>query len=305
MTEFQKKCENFYYFLSEQIKKDDIIEVYSSGTTGIPKKFNKKIKEEYEKKRGYGSEEDIWLLTYSIEKWSSISVFLHCIKNNSKVVFPKSLDTKDIADCIKMCTHISMTPSLFRKIIMFDFEKHENIKQITFGGEYANQEILNEAKKYFPKARISHVYASSEIGDICSSSDGKEGYYISQIKNSFFDNGELIINGKKTNDIWNVIDGRMYFVGRKEHILNVGGETINLREIEEYIIKNSSIKDGKYKIINAPIIGTSFVFEYVGEVDEKKIKQLIIKNFSKYHVPLKFTKVDEILLGDTGKKVRK
>lgn len=304
MTEYQEKCEKYYNTLKDQIKDDSNLEIFSSGTTGIPKKIIKKIKEEYLNKKGAGSTNDIWILTYSPERWSSTSILLHCIKNNSKIIFPKSLEVKDIIEELEQCTHVSMTPSLLKKIICFDIKKYQNIKQFTFGGEYAHQSIIEEAKNYFPKARISHVYATSELGDICSSSDGKEGYVFSKIKNASIIDGHLIIDGKETNDIWKLIDDRLCFVGRKGHVLNIGGETINLQDIEEFIIKNGNIRDGKYKIINAPIIGKSFIFEYVGDLDENKIRDLIKNKFSRYHLPLKFIKVDEIILGDTGKKVR-
>jgi len=43
-------------------------------------------------------------------------------------------------------------------------QKKDALRQITLGGEIADQAVLDALARRFPGARITHVYASTEAG---------------------------------------------------------------------------------------------------------------------------------------------
>jgi len=279
--------------------------LYTSGTTGIPKKIVKSLQNMILKKKGNGTEKDTWLLTYEPWRWAGLSVFLHVIKNKSKIKFPDSLQPKDLLNKLDEVGFVSLTPSLFKKLMMVsDKKSYKNVQQVTFGGEYAYQKILDDAKKFFPNARISHVYASTELSDICAASDGLEGYPLSKIKGYSLENGELFINGATTGDVWREEEGRLKFVGRTKDIIIVGGANVSLPNIEKVIEEVDGILDAKCFSVDNPILGQAVGVEYVGPITPRDLKRILLKILPKAAIPIKYKAVDEIKLTPAGKKKR-
>ena len=291
-------------------KKEDAEIIFTtSGTTGKPKIIKKNVFEELNKKRGKGASKDKWLTFYSYDKWAFVSVVLHVFKNESTLIATRNDNIKENIDLLNKATHVALTPSVFMLLVSIGIEIKNNIKQVTFGGEYCAQSTLDLCKKYFPKARITHVYAVSEIGDVMSASDGAEGYpYTDRLKKIItLKDGHMFVNDFATNDMWDIRNNRLYFTGRKNDILNIGGNVVNLLEIENFIRKNTCVLDLVAKKTKVPILNYAVILEYVSEkdIDIKKINKLIKNKFSKYHVPIKYVKKDKIYFNKAGKKERK
>ena len=304
-----KNHQGVYEYILSCIEENDSsaeISFTTSGTTGIPKSVTKNILHEYSKKSGRGTKEDIWLSFYEYNKWASISVILHTIKNASGIIFPDPVIADNIAK-VKSCTHIAMTPSIFSLMLSLGLKKSDNVRQVTFGGEYAKQKVLDLAAKTFPNARISHVYATSESGDIMSCSDGLEGYPIDRLESkqvSIVDD-QLYHRGKPTSDMWEVVNDRILFSGRSDDIVNVGGTSVNILQIEDFLIEEFGLANAVAKKVKVPILQNSFILEYVGDLSPSEARDVITKTYSKYHVPIKFIQVEEIKLSSSGKKVRR
>jgi len=282
--------------------------IRTSGTTGTPKKISSDLKKALEKKKP-GKHNEKWLLTYGPERWAGISVILHVIKSKASLYIPKSLEFKEIIETgIKyQTTHVSMTPSMFRSLMLSDSEqKLDNIpfSQVTFGGEAATQSVLDLAAKIWPKSRISHVYASTEFGDISAVSDGLEGFPSYKFdKYSFTQDNELLVNGLNTGDIWEKKNERYYFVGRKEEIINVGGNKVSPLKIEEFAISKGA-KFARAFGIKSPIMGSLVGLEYVGDIDEKNLMIEYRKIFSKFECPVSIKRIDDVVLTNAGKTRR-
>ena len=277
----------------------NIIGLLTSGTTGSPKIVKNKLKIKKKKSK----DKLIWLLTYSPYRWAGISVLLHTIINDLEIVIPSSINPLDILKKIHLVTAISMTPSFFKKMLLYTNKKKifKNIKQITFGGEYVNQSTLDLSKKIFPNARLTSIYAISEIGDICTSSDGKEGFEKNKFKKFKFINNELIINNKKTNDLWQLKKDRYFFLGRKNDIVNIGCNTISLQVVKNELNKIKEIKIFKLKSLANPILGNIIELEYVGNISQNNIESKLIKKLPKYALPISFKKLKNIELNSNNK----
>lgn len=300
---------NVYYQSWPTGLKNGQVCLLTSGTTGTPKEIWKDLSEVLVSKKGRGGPDDKWLLTYNPARWAGLSVILHTIKTNSQLIVPNDLTPKDILEKIPEATHISLTPSLFRKLLICGYEqlKLANIKQVTFGGEYAIQKVLDDAKELWPSAKVTHIYATTEFGDICACSDGYEGLPVDKLKVPFelTSRGELVLNGQGTKDLWELENNRLYFVGRETEIINVGGAKISESVIEKATNNISGIKECKaYPITNA-LLGQVVGLDYVGDVNASEVKKELFKVLPRFAVPVKINKVEEVLLTSAGKINRK
>lgn len=258
-----------------------------------------------DQKKGMGKSSDAWLLTYSPGRWAGLSVILHTIKNKSKLLIPNSLSVLDILDKIEQATHISLTPSLFRKLQISDHKKlkKSQIQQITFGGEYATQKIINDARTIWPSAKITHIYASTELGDICSCSDYLEGYPTDKIKTKYFlkANGELVIGSHETNDIWEIKNNRLYFIGRMGESINIGGAKVTRTFIENNINGIFGVSECRAYPIDNALLGQVVGLDYSGDINLADLKKELIKILPKYAIPLKINKVESISITSANK----
>ena len=278
------------------------ITLYTSGTTGIPKPITKNLMSEKKTSRGMGKSEDIWLLTYSPSRWAGLSVYLHCVKNKSKLEIPSDLSIESICKHLDLVTHISMTPSLFKKMILSGLiSPKSNISQVTFGGEYATQKTLDEARYFFPQARISHIYATTELGDVCGSSDGLEGY--KSLPGDIDENGELVINGIKTGDIWEKTNNRYYFKSRLSEMISVGGAKVFPIQIEDIIKNLAGIQDVKVYGLHSSLLGQIVCADIVTKRTSLDLTKELRLLLPKYAIP-KINIVEEIELTKAGKKSR-
>jgi acyl-CoA synthetase (AMP-forming)/AMP-acid ligase II len=158
---------------------ESVLTLFTSGTTGTPKPVPIPVVERFRRIRP-GTADDRWILTYAPFRWAGVSVLLHVLQSGAKVVVPATLDADAILGAASETgvTHVSLTPSLFRRIQLGtppSTLRRIPFRQITFGGEYATQDVLDQAARLWPAARVTHVYAATEFGDLWAVSDGRAG----------------------------------------------------------------------------------------------------------------------------------
>lgn len=300
------KDKSGFYTYNPVTHTPDTLFLYTSGTTGTPKLIEKNNMYLFmQNKKGGGSGDDRWVLTYHPFRWAGITLLAHLIRHKSFFIVPDALDTKSILLAAKNvgATHISLTPSLFRQMIIGQNELLSScaFQQITFGGEVASQTILDQAKHFFPNARVTHTYASTEAGDICAVSDGLEGFPVTKFSTAVrLEDGELILNEKPTGDLWKIRGDRMYFVGRKTDVVNVGGDKISLSYVENKLMCLSGVKQARAKVETSPIVGNIITVDYVGEIEPRDIMVAARQILPKYAVS-KVYKTDYLELTEAGK----
>ena len=309
----QSKDANLFTPTVERVAQNNLcseskITLSTSGTTGKPKIIEKSIAEAFEKKQP-GKADEIWLLTFAPFRWAGLSVMVHVLKSNCHLVVPNSLSPEDLlkAALEQKVSHISLTPSYFRKLQLSlgnDKLGLLMLKQVTFGGEVASQSVLDNAKGIWPEARISHVYASTEFGDICSVSDGYVG--IPKLKFSskrfeFSEDGELFIDEKPTGDYWEDRNGRYHFLGRREEIINVGGLKVSPIEVESVAIGLNGVVQARAYPIKSPILGEVVGLEYEGSVSELELKNFLRSKLPKIAWPVTVKQVEHIRITAAGK----
>jgi len=292
----------------ESIRVAGFITLRTSGTTGAPKEIIRNLSEALARKKA-GSPTERWLLTYSPQRWAGISVILHAVKAGATLCVPKTLGFEDVIEVgfAHQITHLSLTPSMFRNLLINDPGQRLPkipVEQLTFGGEAATQSVLDLGRSTWPKARVAHVYASTELGDVCSVSDGLEGIPARKFEQFVFDaEGELIINGQRTGDLWQLRGERYHFIGRIQEIINVGGNKVSPITIEEFAVRRGALFARAFAI-PSPLMGSLVGLEYVGAMPQQELLKLFRSELPKYMCPARITKLDRIALSDAGKTRR-
>ncbi|MBO0768215.1 MAG: long-chain fatty acid--CoA ligase, partial [Solirubrobacterales bacterium] len=205
-----------------------------------------------------------WLLACNLNQFAGIQVLLHALASAGSLVVPASRRPADVAAAIAEhgVTHASGTPTFWR-LLSRELDPQSAaqlpLAQITLGGEAASDQLLSALRELFPQARISHVYAGTEVGSVVSVSDGRAGLPVSLLEGdgsahaSFkIVDGELHVRSdvgmlgyqagaddaagwRATGDQVEVRDGRIQFVGRSSEIINVGGAKVHPLPVEQLI----------------------------------------------------------------------
>ncbi|HEU5023089.1 MAG TPA: fatty acid--CoA ligase family protein, partial [Bryobacteraceae bacterium] len=239
----------------------------TSGTTGTPKlvahtfrSLTRTVKSNPEIGRQFR-----WGQLYDLARFAGLQVFLNSILSGSTLVFTRSDDSlgERVAHLAKHgCNAISATPTLWRKILMTEESRALHPRQVTLGGEIVDQPILNALRAQYPEARISHIYASTEAGAAFTVNDGLAGFP-QRLLDSPPAGLELKINAEgfllirpelreqsyvagdaalfdadgfvNTGDLVRLTGDRVFFLGRANGTINVGGNKVPPEEVESVL----------------------------------------------------------------------
>jgi acyl-coenzyme A synthetase/AMP-(fatty) acid ligase len=165
-------------------------------------------------------------------------------------------------------THVSGTPSHWRRVLMSPDAHAISPRYVRLSGEIADQAILNALHAAYPDAIVSHAFASTEAGVGFQVDDGLEGFPASlvdgdgdvQIK---VRDGSLCIRSSRnairslgeesstltdtdgfvdTGDMVERRGDRYYFLGRRSGVINVGGMKIHPEEVEAAINRHPAVR---------------------------------------------------------------
>lgn len=288
------------------------IELPTSGTTGTPKRAARDVRQAFDAKRTEGSEAR-WLLAYAPHRWAGVSVLLHALRARAAVVVPESFDAERIVAAASTggATHVGMTPSHLRRILLsIDVSELTRLPlcQVTFGGEVATQSILDKARALWPAARVTHVYATTELGDVCSVSDDRAGFPRQKFERAGFSldaGGELFVDGRATGDLWELRGDRYHFVGRREERIEVGGAAVSLVGVEAAALAVEGVVEARAYARRSALLGHVVALDFAGDVDEKELRRALRAHLPKYARPASLRRVDAVALSDAHKVRRK
>jgi len=153
----------------------------TSGTTGFPKFVSYTLNSlvsttQKDIKRG---NDFVWGLTYDINRFAGLQVYLQAIVSGSTLVIPSvsaNIDSLVQIFAKESVNALSATPSFWRKVLMVPFHKNIPLERITLGGEISNQTLLSALTNSYPAAKIAHIYASTEAGVGFVVKDKYEGF---------------------------------------------------------------------------------------------------------------------------------
>src|SRR5580692_8633827 len=235
----------------------------------------------------------VWATFYDIRRYGGLQIFLRAIIGGGSMVLSEPGEA--IADYVARLrghsvTHISGTPSHWRKLLMSGAASDFSPRYVRLSGEIADQAVLDGLHHAFPAASIGHAYASTEAGVGFAVNDGLEGFPAAMIGETRDGvemkvvDGSLRIHSSRaahayvgrqaaaltdsdgfvdTGDMVELRGDRYYFVGRRGGIINIGGLKVHPEEIEAVINRHSAVRMSRAKSRRSPITGAIVVADVI------------------------------------------
>lgn len=310
----------------------------TSGTTGTPKLIEHSLAglTRTVKRDLLRGAEYTWGLLYDPCRFAGIQVVLQALLSGSRLALPDSLAFEDQLTALlaHRVNALSATPSLWRKLLMDGRLAQLKLKQLTLGGEIADQQILDALKGRFPDARLIHIYASTEAGTGFAVQDGHAGFPASWLNSGkepslrVSEAGHLLIRpailagGREiagrldtegyldTQDLVKIQGDRVYFLGRASGAINVGGSKVNPEEVENIIREVKAVVDVRVFGKASSMMGQLVAAEVVPAVGHeptalrKEILQHCREMLQGWQIPVSISFVEELKANAAGKKER-
>jgi acyl-coenzyme A synthetase/AMP-(fatty) acid ligase len=268
----------------------------TSGTSGVPKIVGHTLEgltgaivADSPERKGAA----VWATFYDIRRYGGLQIFLRAIIGGGSMVLssPGEAPAYHVARLqARGVTHISGTPSHWRKLLMSGAASSFTPGYVRLSGEIADQAVLDGLSAAFPAASIGHAYASTEAGVGFAVNDGREGFPATVIGRNRdgvemkVEDGSLRIRstrmahayiGRKaaaltdsdgfvdTGDMVELRGDRYYFVGRRGGIINIGGLKVHPEEIEAVINRQPEVRMSRAKSRRSPITGGIVVADVI------------------------------------------
>ena len=219
----------------------------TSGTTGAPKKVTHSVKWLVENTRvGKKYSANRWAFTYNPTHIAGIQVIFQAVLNANPILFCYKKNRDEIFKDMLACnvTNISGTPTFYKLLQPFN-KILESVSRITIGGERSSLALLVGLQQVFPNAKVNNVYATTEFGSLLVSDGinfripankkGKVRVYKNRLqvlsslksdKREWMDTGDVV-------EIISIEPLIFKFSARNTNFVNIGGERVNLEEVEE------------------------------------------------------------------------
>jgi acyl-CoA synthetase (AMP-forming)/AMP-acid ligase II len=238
--------------------------------------------------------EIVWGTFYDIRRYGGLQILLRALVGGGSLVVGSPGDT--VGQYLARlsahgATHISGTPSHWRRVLMSPNALAISPRYIRLSGEIADQSILNALRSRYPNARIVHAFASTEAGVGFEVDDGLAGFpagFIGapgDVRLSVSD-GSLRIRSNRTalgyvgetdgpladadgfvdtGDALELRGDRYWFLGRRSGIINVGGLKVHPEEVEAAINRHPLVRMSKVRAKHSPITGSLVTADVVLE----------------------------------------
>tara|TARA_B100001248_G_scaffold186384_1_gene142254 strand:- start:6415 stop:7611 length:1197 start_codon:yes stop_codon:yes gene_type:complete len=296
------------------------VTLYTSGTTGIPKKVTHNfVKFKSSLRISSSHQNDIWGYCYNPSHIAGLQVFFQAFFNQNKIVDVFQKKPKQITTDLKTnkVTHISATPTFFR---MLEENTMHHVIKVTSGGEKLDNFTVKKIRNSFPNAKLLNIYASTELGTLLLSENDIFKVPKKLQKNVIIKNQELYVdkvilghtnhNNKskwyRTGDLVEKIDSnplKFKFISRRNEMINVGGMKVNPTEIEGVALENKNINSIKVYGKKNKLIGNILCADIVcqKETNIVEIKLFLRKKLENYKIPRIINIVSKIETTKTGK----
>lgn len=288
----------------------------------------------------------IWSTFYDIRRYGGLQILLRALHGGSMVLSSAEEPVSDFLSRVSAhgVTHISGTPSHWRRALMSGAASRITALYLRMSGEIADQGILDSLKATHPRASIGHAFASTEAGVGFEVRDGLAGFPATllgsagraEIRVSPSSTLEIRSPGNAlrylgaetrpirgadgfvdTGDRLELQAGRYHFMGRSGGVINVGGLKVHPEEIEAVINSHPWVHMSLVKARRSPITGAVVAADVVlapaspsgGERPEPDaLKEQILatcrRALSAHKVPVTLRFVPALELSPAGKLVR-
>ncbi|MGF1457381.1 MAG: AMP-binding protein [Alphaproteobacteria bacterium] len=310
----------------------------TSGTTGRPKIIAHTLATLARTVRPFNAgQPPRWGLLYDPTRFAGMQVTLQALIGCGALVAPDT--SLPLAEQIAFLAahgvdHLSATPTLWRRLLMVPGVRALPLRQITLGGEIVDQSVLDGLKAAFPDARITHIYASTEVGVGFAVNDGKAGFPSAYLEKAPGGIAMKLVDGilwfrppgprqPQGDSLIQDTDGficsqdrvrldgeRVMFLGRDNGSINVGGVKVFPELVERLIQTVPGVQLARVFAKASPITGSLLVAEVMTApaVDQASVKTAILTkcrdSLEREATPAVIRFVDDLRVNAAGKLTR-
>ena len=320
----------------------------TSGTTGAPKLVLhtlESLMSALSRSARAPADALVWSTFYDIRRYGGLQVFLRGVHAGSLVLSDPAEPVSDFlaraaADGV---THISGTPSHWRRALMSGAAAAIAPRYVRLSGEIADRPILDSLRAAYPAAAVAHAFASTEAGVAFEVRDGRAGFPAAlvgapgavelrvadetlQIRSPgtaqrYLGEGAGPLRAADgfvdTGDRLEEQAGRYYFMGRRGGVINVGGLKVHPEEVEAVInahpwVQMSLVRSRRNAITGA-IVTADVVMAAAGaargtppapEVLRRELTDRCRRALAPHKVPAMIRIVPTLEVSASGKLVR-
>ena len=285
----------------------------------------------------------VWSTFYDMRRYGGLQIFLRAMLGGGSMVLSNTQEP--VGDFLARAggrgvTHISGTPSHWRRALMSQAAHRMAPRYVRLSGEIADQAILDALRAAYPGADIAHAFASTEAGVAFDVGDGFAGFpeallgrrgdvemqvedgslrirsgrtalsYLGPGAPRLFDENGFV----DTGDMIELTEGRYRFVGRRGGVINIGGMKVHPEEIEAVINRHPGVRMSLVKARKNPITGAIVAADIVlndgppADASSAALKSEIIEQcrlaLARHKVPAAIRFVTALEVSDAGKLAR-
>ena len=275
--------------------------LFSSGTTGMPKMVLHTLSSLAGAIERANTTSVLWSTFYDIRRYGGLQIFLRAVLGGGSLVLSSSQESTGdflVRAGAQGVTHISGTPSHWRRALTSPSAHKITPQCVRLSGEIADQAILNGLRGLYPDAKIAHAFASTEAGVAFEVGDGLAGFPASLIGQPSasvemkVEDGSLRIRSARnairylgsasepladkdgfvdTRDMVELRGDRYYFVGRRDGIINVGGLKVHPEEVEAVINRHPRVQMSRARARKNPFTGAVVVADVVAKCEHGRV----------------------------------
>jgi acyl-coenzyme A synthetase/AMP-(fatty) acid ligase len=319
----------------------------TSGTTGVPRLLVHSLAGLTAAIQGRPHPDPgvVWGTFYDIRRYGGLQILLRALLGRGSLVLSGAGEST-IAYLARLrahgATHLSGTPSHWRRVLMSRAARTIAPHYVRLSGEIADQAILDALRSFYPQARVAHAFASTEAGVGFEVDDGLEGFPAGlvgapgEVERKVVD-GSLRIRSARTAtrylgeddasladrdgfvDTGDMVErrgDRYYFLGRRSGAINVGGLKVYPEEVEAVINRHPAVSMSLVRSRRSPILGSLVAADVVLRPDrassserhggvKHEILQICRESLAAHKVPATIRFVPALEVAAAGKLARR
>lgn len=319
--------------------------LFTSGTTGRAKMVVHTLQSLASPlDDGLGVASDaVWSTFYDIRRYGGLQILLRCLLGGGSLVLSDAREP--VADFLiragrSSVTHMSGTPSHWRRALMSGAANQVSPRYVRLSGEVADQAILNKLSRFYSGSAVAHAFASTEAGVAFDVRDGLAGFpstlishgsakveiqvqdgslriRSARVASRYLDNAEVLVDADgfvDTGDIVELRGDRYYFIGRRDGGVKVGGQKVHPEEVEEVINRHPDVLMSRVRGRRSPITGTVVVADIVlqpfaehrsFQAINDEVGRLCRDGLAPYKIPAVLQQVTKLDIAESGKLLRR
>jgi acyl-coenzyme A synthetase/AMP-(fatty) acid ligase len=320
----------------------------TSGTTGLPKMVVHTLSSLAGaiQTGSAAPKRALWSTFYDIRRYGGLQILLRALLGGGSLVLSSAQESTGdflLRAAARGVTHVLGTPTHWRRALMSPAARRLALQYVRLSGEIADQAILDQLRALYPGAAMVHAFASTEAGVGFEVADGLAGFPAGLIGQEGagvemkVEDGSLRIRSARTaarylgsdsatlpdaegfvdtGDIVELRGERYYFVGRRDGVINVGGQKVHPEEVEAVINSHPQVRVSQVRAKKNAITGALVVADVVlngetgaangrGKGLEHAILEYCRAALPRHKVPAAINFVPSLAVAATGKIVRR